>query len=507
MSVSLNKEELSLNKFVARDKFTTWIEQEILVPDIKPDVIKIIKVDAIPFVEDTEISDGTIKVSGKINYYILYRSMEGGALKGINVEYPFAQTINTSMAKSSMNLDMDVIARNVIYSLPNERKILLKTEVVFDYDITETVSVPVPVSIEEGENIEYKMGMDTFNNVLSIKKESIDVSEEVILPEDMQGLDEIIKVSSKIKNTDYKISYNKILVKGDLDIQFIYTKGTDMAGVGMYNFTVPFAGMIEFENIADTYMFDVKYTLQNLQIILSGTDNNVINVEGTVCVRAIMYEEKELSHIADFYSTDKELAYDFQDMAVIKNKTIVDKEINIRERVGQIDENSKLIDYSVDSNALSTSVSGGNLYIMGNLKIPVMYENTSTGIVDVKTFEVSVDNSIPLGKDVNESNVKVDIKVAKKDVTLSGSNVEANIILTVTAKIDNIDNLTVINEINESILDEDNFDSMYIYIVKKGDTLWDIAKKYKTTVAKIANVNNINDENKIDIGQKLLLIR
>ena len=48
---------------------------------------------------------------------------------------------------------------------------------------------------------------------------------------------------------------------------------------------------------------------------------------------------------------------------------------------------------------------------------------------------------------------------------------------------------------------------MYMYIVKKGDNLWSIAKKYKTTVDKIANVNNILDENKIDIGQKLLIIR
>ena len=45
------------------------------------------------------------------------------------------------------------------------------------------------------------------------------------------------------------------------------------------------------------------------------------------------------------------------------------------------------------------------------------------------------------------------------------------------------------------------------FVVKEGDTLWDIAKKYKTTVSKIANVNNINDESKIEVGQKILLIR
>ena len=90
MSINLNKEELKLSRFVVRDKFTTWVEQEVLVPDIKPDVMKIIRVEAIPFIQETELTDGMIKVSGRINYYILYRSMDGGTLKGITSEYPFA---------------------------------------------------------------------------------------------------------------------------------------------------------------------------------------------------------------------------------------------------------------------------------------------------------------------------------------------------------------------------------------------------------------------------------
>lgn len=42
-----------------------------------------------------------------------------------------------------------------------------------------------------------------------------------------------------------------------------------------------------------------------------------------------------------------------------------------------------------------------------------------------------------------------------------------------------------------------------IYIVKKGDTLSEIAKKYGTTVKKLAECNNIKDVNKIYVGQKL----
>lgn len=42
-----------------------------------------------------------------------------------------------------------------------------------------------------------------------------------------------------------------------------------------------------------------------------------------------------------------------------------------------------------------------------------------------------------------------------------------------------------------------------IYIVKKGDTLSGIARKYNTTAAKIAAKNNIKNVNKIYVGQKL----
>lgn len=41
------------------------------------------------------------------------------------------------------------------------------------------------------------------------------------------------------------------------------------------------------------------------------------------------------------------------------------------------------------------------------------------------------------------------------------------------------------------------------YTVKKGDTLSSIAKKYETTVAKLAKDNNIKDRNLIKVGQKI----
>lgn len=54
------------------------------------------------------------------------------------------------------------------------------------------------------------------------------------------------------------------------------------------------------------------------------------------------------------------------------------------------------------------------------------------------------------------------------------------------------------------IYNPDNFVSnKEYYIVKKGDTLTSIAKKYKTTVKQLCQLNNIKDANLIKIGQKI----
>ena len=47
---------------------------------------------------------------------------------------------------------------------------------------------------------------------------------------------------------------------------------------------------------------------------------------------------------------------------------------------------------------------------------------------------------------------------------------------------------------------------MVIYVAKKNDRLWDIAKKYKTTVETIAQFNQLEDGT-LRQGEKLLILK
>ena len=60
--------------------------------------------------------------------------------------------------------------------------------------------------------------------------------------------------------------------------------------------------------------------------------------------------------------------------------------------------------------------------------------------------------------------------------------------------------ITIGQKLKINDVDEEN--NYLIYTVVKGDNLWDIANKYKTTVSKIKELNNLNS-NLLQIGQKL----
>lgn len=84
-------------------------------------------------------------------------------------------------------------------------------------------------------------------------------------------------------------------------------------------------------------------------------------------------------------------------------------------------------------------------------------------------------------------------------------SIEANIDLEMSIDVSKIMEVKVIDDIEVTDGDDENIYSIVVYFVKPGDTLWNIAKKFKSTIQAIALVNGIDDENKINIGQQLFI--
>ena len=67
----------------------------------------------------------------------------------------------------------------------------------------------------------------------------------------------------------------------------------------------------------------------------------------------------------------------------------------------------------------------------------------------------------------------------------------------------------LIESVEEQPLDRKKLESMpgiTVYMVKQGDTLWDIAKKFYTTMEEIISMNSLEND-QLTLGQPLLLVK
>ncbi len=511
MLVNMQTKKLNLNKCSINECVSDWIEQDIIVPDTKPDAVKIVNVTVTPYVSDFELMDGKIKVIGKVNYFIIYKvDDEKFNTRGLFVSYPYNEIINVNGIKEGMNAVINSKCKNVIYSLPNERKIAIKSEIEFNIKVKDCVEVSLIQSFDQDSNIECKMCNKKFDNIVQNKSNIIASKEDIMLPKEAEDFFEILNLNTNIVNTEYKDSYNKIMVKGDIDVKMIYLADSQNENIKTVNLVVPFSAMIELDNINERSKFDIKYKMRDFSIKLNEdiTSTKTMTAQYQIDVDVVMYEEEDLEYVEDFYSQSKELEYDNKVIQAVSKNVIYTKSIDIKENLSNIlPPNNIILNYTLDTSNLNTSLSNGYVNIEGNAKLSLLLQDQSNMELDNKVIDILIDEKIELENLPSNINGYVQIVDKKAYVTQSGTDLEIKIVFDVCTNIENIVNMNIIEKIEDKILDLLDLDSINIYIVKPEDTLWKIAKKYKTSIEKIVKTNDIQNPDDIMVGQRLLIIR
>ncbi|MBO4815605.1 MAG: DUF3794 domain-containing protein [Clostridia bacterium] len=72
MLLETEKENVCINQLVGQKKDEIIVEGDVIVNDVKPDVLSIMSTSGIPCIYKKEVMDGKIKLDGSVNTYIIY---------------------------------------------------------------------------------------------------------------------------------------------------------------------------------------------------------------------------------------------------------------------------------------------------------------------------------------------------------------------------------------------------------------------------------------------------
>ena len=172
-----------------------------------------------------------------------------------------------------------------------------------------------------------------------------------------------------------------------------------------------------------------------------------------------------------------------------------------------VPENNRIVEYSLDTANVNPSLENNDIKINGIAKLNLITQDKDTGELESKTIDIMVDQIFPMEDTWKNSNINITTKDIRLNVTQNGNNVDIKVTIYVNINVENIIGISSIQKIEDVPIDLKNISSINIYVVKPGDSIWKIAKKYKTSMENIIKTNKLENPDLIDVGQKILVIR
>ena len=501
MLVETTKNQMVLNQMVEQKKEVYSVETDIIVNDIKPDVLKIVNTNGVVCIYKKEIIDGKLKIDGAVNVYIIYMADdEKSSIRSLNTSINFTQTLNIENSKDNMESRINILIKSFDTKIINGRKLNIKA------------NLETNICIYANENVDIITGVDNICDAQMLqKKEVINVlvgngtnkvmSKDTIVIDSTDDLAEIMKVNFKIVDEETKISYNKVLSKADIIVEILYlTEDNRLKSVST---RIPVMGFVDIPNINENCKCDIQNILSNLVIKPNNKEEHSIYIEAEITISCSAYESKETNIIEDLYGINNSISFDTKKVNGIIEKNKIHDVYRMNEKLRMPELTGRVFDIQINPTISKTSIRKGKISYDGNLELFVLFEHNGSVINrDVElpfNFEIINDNI----KD--KSKIETQLKVMRDDYIVNQGNIEVTVEITFdvleqkSKEIDLIENLEI----------KDNKDlntySMVIYFVKPGDTLWKIAKMFRSTVEDIKNINNIEDENMIKVGQQLYI--
>ena len=498
------RENLCINKLVTEKKEIIFVEGDMIVPDSKPDILDTICTSGVVSIYKKEVQDEKVRLDGCINTYIMY--MPDGAddmVRGLNTTVDFSESISVPEAREGMSVVSEVSIKSIEAKVINGRKVGIKAALEVRLKIYSNEDVEIVNEIQNRDDIQI-LKEDLKVNSLIGQGETKIYAKDNIQIDNIDDLAEILKAQISLTDKDIKVSYNKVLTKAEAEIKIMYL--TEDNRINTINYKIPVVGFIDIPNVSEDNICDVNYEIKNIIIKPNAQEEHSIYVEMEIEVKCYVYENKQINLIQDLYSPNENLEFDNKQISAIIDKQNKIDVKQIRENVNFQDvDGLKLIDVDVSASILNETKINSKILYEAELNMKFLFENSKSQIIVKEAkipFEYTLEN-LQNGESLNTDNV-IDIK--NQDFILQdGGNVDCNIDLQIATNMYRTANINTIDNIQENGDREEQDYSIVIYVVKKGDTLWNIAKQFGSTVESIVKVNDIENANQIMPGQKLFI--
>lgn len=511
----LNKlfEKVEYMNLYGADSQKVIVEGEILLPEIKPDIIKILQTDADVFITNVEVSSDKVTVQGEVNFKVIYLSNDDSRkVSFVSSSAEFTKIFDILGVKAGMDYE---IKDDLIYSYCSalsSRKIAAKAILDLSIMIKNPVMVEFLNDIEDS-SIKYLKEAISISSPKNIV-ENISKKEILELPQGKPSIREILRSYAKLSDKNIKYDGKKIAVELKVDMKTLYSPDIGTIPIDMVEHEMFINHSIEVPDSTEGLEPMVKFYIQQFRVTPK-TDElgelRRIEYDIEVEVEITFNKIENITPIVDIYSTSHQLREIKKHLSVEEFIGQSRQTLTLKDVVSLQDEPEQVFSSTGRVEIDSIKALKDAIEVKGVLIVFMIYiSKDAQNLLKSITAQIPFTHRIDMQRIIEEDRALCEIEIENLSFSiLSSHEIEIRCHLSIEVWAKRLRNIEIISDVDfedKIEKDEGRLSAIYIYTVQKGDTLWKIAKNYKTTVERIMNFNQLEND-KIFPGQKLLIVR
>lgn len=466
MSVEANKETLCINQIIGQRIDTAIIEEDFVVPDIKPDIINTVNTNGTLCIYKKEVMDGKIKIDGCINAYVIYLADdEQSQIRSMNTNLDFSQTIDFKDLKEGMAIKSNISIKSIECRVLNGRKVNVRAILDIDIKAYSNEELEFMKEVEGIDDIQLLNENFSVNSLLGIGSTKIYAKDTVVI-DNIDEIAEIMKVNVDIQNKETKISYNKVLIKADQIVKIMYLS-TDNR-ICTKTALIPIMGFIDMQDVNDENICEVEYEIRNILIKPNSSEEHSIYVEIENDVTCTTYQNKNLNIIQDLYSPTINLAYKQKMIKTMSGKNVIKDVCPVREKqvIPEIG-NNKIYDVDIRPYILSQNIINDRIVYNGEIELKFIFGEETISKIEAKTIIIPFEYNMNSPGISSNSKIDTSLEVTMQDfVIMPDQSIDIKIDLQFVANSFKNEELSVIQEINIEENRQNEKYSIIIYFTK-----------------------------------------
>ncbi len=507
--MELVHKEINVCDYSKKVTTSCMVEADIIVPDTKPDIYKILCVNATCTVGEHYIRKDKIIFSGDVKFNIMYISdSDKTRIYNICHTVPFNHQCEVSGANDDAVSISKCIIASTDFKVKNSRKLSAKGELSIDAFAFSYSSVKALQTAEGDDCVPYRQKKTSASSMIICKEIDISIADTVSLCAGDEEI-EIHDFCVTADDIDIKTVNNKAIIKGKLPSKIFYCKNGELSSCETeFNFTeIADLDMANSDSILSSYFYvsDVDYSVssENGETVLD-TD---IRIKGYI--RA--FEETEHTLVSHIYSPDYNYEIKKSDKKIERIHKLSDTQISVKDIIDinkSGSEMGRIYYMNVYPSCTKTDHTDGNITIGGDVQTTVIYSDENGELCSISKA-VPYETNMPLDGEYSDAGFDVSVSPVSYGYVLgSGREIQTRTVLRVSADMIINEQISLIEDFKEdkkTPVDKSAQPSIIVCYPDDGADLWDYACKYNTTCDEIASVNKIEKDAKLSSGKAILI--